>query len=38
MIDWDYWPYLWLVGTADGPAIKDFNGWLVFFDQDTLGM
>ncbi|QIG70755.1 hypothetical protein EVB91_204 [Rhizobium phage RHph_I1_18] len=37
MIDWDYWPYLWLVHEGE-VAIKDFNGWLVYTGQQTLGV
>jgi hypothetical protein len=38
LIDWDYWPYLWVVFHDDRLCIKDFNGWLVFTDNETLGM
>lgn len=38
MVDWDYWPYLWLVYVEGQLAIKDFNGWYFFLGQYTLGM
>lgn len=37
MIDWDYWPYLWLVYADERICIKDFNGWLYFTEAETLG-
>lgn len=38
MIDWDYWPYLWLVYHDGNLCMKDFNGWLVYTQQETIGM
>lgn len=37
-IDWDYWPYLWIVFIDGRLCVKDFNGWLVFTENRTLGM
>ena len=38
MIDWGYWPYLWLVEVDGYLCIKDFNGWLYFTGAETLGL
>jgi hypothetical protein len=40
MIDWDYWPYIWLVWNQEDEviAIKDFNGWFYYLNQETLGL
>ena len=37
-VDWDYWPWIWLVFLNGEVAIKDFNGWYLFSGQKTLGM
>jgi len=38
MIDWDYWPYLWLVVVNGELCVKDHNGWLMFSGATMLGL